>query len=39
MKDKYFCGSMELSQEGVFTINYSPKLKDALLRRLVSPQL
>lgn len=37
MKDNYFCGSIELSQEGAFTMNYSPELKDALLRRMLPP--
>lgn len=37
MKENYFCGKIKSSQEGDFTMNYSPELKDALLRRMLSP--
>jgi len=37
VKNNYFCGSIEPSQEGAFTMNYSPELKDALLRRMLPP--
>ena len=37
MKENYFCGKIKSSQEGDFTMNYSPELKDALLRRMLPP--
>lgn len=36
MKENYFCGKIKSSQEGDSTMNYSPELKDALLRRIAS---
>lgn len=35
MKENYFCGKIKSSQEVDFTMNYSPELKDALLRRML----
>jgi transposase len=37
MKGNYFCDKIESSQEGDFTMNYSPELKGALLRRMLPP--
>ena len=37
MKENYFCGKIKSSQEVDFTMNYSPELKDALLRRMLPP--
>ncbi len=37
MKENYFCGKIKSSQEGDFTMNYSPELKEALLRRMLPP--
>lgn len=37
MKENYFCGKIKSSQEGDFTMNYSPELKDTLLRRMLPP--
>ena len=37
MKENYFCGKIKSSQEGDFTMNYSPELNDALLRRMLPP--
>ena len=37
MKENHFCGKIKSSQEGDFTMNYSPELKDALLRRMLPP--
>ena len=36
LKENYFCGKIKSSQEGDSTMNYSPELKDALLRRIAS---
>ena len=35
MKENYFCGKIESSQEVDFTMNYSPELKNVLLRRML----
>ena len=37
VKDRSFCGRIELSRKGAFTMNYSKELKDALLRRMLPP--
>lgn len=37
VKDKCFCGRIELPRKGAFTMNYSKELKDALLRRMLPP--
>lgn len=37
MKENYFCGKINSSQEEDFTMNYSPELKDTLLRRMLPP--
>ena len=37
MKDRSFCGRIELPRKGAFTRNYSKDLKDALLRRMLPP--
>ena len=37
VKDTSFCGSIELSRKGAFTMNYSPELKESLLRRMLPP--
>lgn len=37
VKDRSFCGRIELPRKGAFTMNYSKELKDALLRRMLPP--
>lgn len=37
VKDRSFCGRIELPWKGAFTMNYSKELKDALLRRMLPP--
>ena len=37
MKEKSFCGRIELPQEGASHKNYSPEFKEAMLRRMLPP--